>query len=91
MDWVLTAEGSSSFHASDKGSQSESVLLCDPDNRLRLARDVPWVTALRKDARTEDVRTEDVRVDSLGKEASRKGTSREVFSPGVAFDLQTAD
>lgn len=41
MDWVLTAEGSPSFHVSDKGSQRESVLLCDPDNRLRLARGVP--------------------------------------------------
>lgn len=41
VDWVLTAEGSPSFHANDDGSQSESMLLCDPDNRLRLACGVP--------------------------------------------------
>lgn len=31
VDWVLTAEGSPSFHAKDEGSQSKSMLLCDPD------------------------------------------------------------
>ena len=41
VDWVLTAEGSPSLHANDNGSQSESMLFCDPDNRLRLARSVP--------------------------------------------------
>lgn len=41
VDWVLTAEGSPSLHVNVNGSQSESMLLCDPDNRLRLARGVP--------------------------------------------------